>query len=56
MAFLGTLIMTLRNLAAGVKPVPADDEAQELFGLMRGTVTIHGDLADPIDEVWQADA
>jgi len=55
---LGTLVITLRDLIerARATPMPADDEAPELFGFMRGSVTIHGDLTEPLDEVWEVDA
>jgi prevent-host-death family protein len=38
------------------KLVPVDDEVPEIFGCMRGSVTILGDLTEPLDEVWEADA
>lgn len=50
--------MTLRNLTkhARTKLVPAAHETPELFGFMRGSVTILGDLCEPLDEAWEADA
>jgi prevent-host-death family protein len=44
------------------KPVarlsPVGEEAgmeSKLFGCMRGTVTVVGDIIAPVDEVWEAD-
>jgi prevent-host-death family protein len=34
--------------------VPYDDHPPALFGFMRGTVTIRGDITAPLDETWQA--
>lgn len=40
-----------------VKLVPIIDEAPEsLFGYMKGTVTIHGDIGAPQDEAWSAES
>lgn len=37
------------------KLVPYDDDGSgELFGYLRGTVTIHGDIVAPIDAPWEA--
>lgn len=35
--------------------VPIDEEQQSLFGCLRGSVTIHGDIVEPVDVVWEAD-
>jgi prevent-host-death family protein len=36
--------------------VPVDEEIEEpLFGRMRGTITISGDVIGPLDETWDAD-
>jgi len=34
--------------------VPIDEEGQSLFGCLRGSVTIHGDIVDPLDVSWEA--
>jgi hypothetical protein len=34
--------------------VPVDDETPSIFGRMRGTVTIHGDIVGPTGEEWNA--
>lgn len=36
--------------------VPYEEEQRDIFGWMRGTVTIHGDIIGPTGEVWDADA
>jgi prevent-host-death family protein len=35
--------------------VPVDEAEPQLFGRMRGTVKIVGDIISPIDVVWEAD-
>jgi prevent-host-death family protein len=39
-----------------VEPTEGDEQAPGLFGWLRGTVTVHGDIIAPIDEPWDADA
>jgi len=34
--------------------VPFDDRPPALFGFLRGTVTIRGDITAPLDETWDA--
>jgi prevent-host-death family protein len=37
--------------------VPIDEEIEEpLFGRMRGTISIRGDITEPVDESWKAGA
>jgi prevent-host-death family protein len=37
--------------------VPMDDEIEEpLFGRMRGTISIRGDITEPVDDRWEAGA
>lgn len=38
-----------------VKIVPIEDKKHSLFGKMKGTAHIKGDIIQPIDEVWNAD-
>lgn len=39
------------------KLVPIDDVAPPgLFGYLRGSVAVHGDLVAPMGEAWDADA
>jgi antitoxin (DNA-binding transcriptional repressor) of toxin-antitoxin stability system len=38
------------------KLVPLNDEAAELFGLLAGSVTYHGEVVAPTGEAWNADA
>lgn len=38
------------------KLVPIDEEAEpDLFGCLAGTARIQGDLAEPVDEAWEAE-
>jgi prevent-host-death family protein len=34
--------------------VPVEEEMLSIFGRMRGTVTIHGDIVGPTGEEWHA--
>lgn len=36
------------------KLVPVDGEAPQIFGWLKGSVTIHADLVDPLDVQWEA--
>ncbi len=36
--------------------VPADDEPPELFGFLKGSVIVKGDIIEPVDVTWEADA
>lgn len=38
-----------------VKIVPVEDETQSLFGKMKNTGRVKGDIIQPIGEVWDAD-
>ena len=38
---------------AELTPV-AEPEAAEVFGFMRGTASINGDIVAPLDETWEA--
>lgn len=35
--------------------IPIEDKEVSIFGAMKGTVTIHGDIISPIDVTWNAD-
>lgn len=35
--------------------VPVDDTKPEIFGRMKGTITILGDIVSPIGEIWDAE-
>jgi prevent-host-death family protein len=37
------------------KLVPVEDKQPDIFGYMKGTITIHGDIVGPTGEVWDAD-
>lgn len=49
------LVITKRGKPVA-KLVPVDDTPPKLFGALKGTVQICGDIVAPIDEVWEADA
>lgn len=48
-----TVVITKRGKPVA-KLVPVEEETPSLFGRMRGTVTIHGDIISPIDVDWHA--
>ena len=48
------LVITKRGKPVA-KLVPVDDSPQPLFGMMAGSVQIHGDIVEPVGEVWEAD-
>jgi prevent-host-death family protein len=47
------IVITKRNKPI-VQLVPIEEEKGSLFGKMKGTVHILGDILAPIDEVWDA--
>ena len=50
-----SLVITKRGKPVA-KLVPIDEEpASELFGYMRGTITLVGDIISPLHEPWEAD-
>ena len=34
--------------------VPLETERPKLFGCLAGTITIHGDIVEPVDVTWEA--
>ena len=50
----GPVIVTRRGKAVA-EIVSVIREPPRLFGLLRGTVTIHGDLIEPVGVPWEAD-
>jgi len=48
------IIITKRNKPIA-QLVPIEEESSTLFGKMKGTVHIIGDIMAPIDEAWDAD-
>ncbi len=48
------IVITKRGLPVA-KLVPVDESPPPLFGCLGGTVTIIGDIVEPIDVVWEAD-
>ncbi len=50
------LVITKRGKPV-VRVVPIVEEVpKSLFGYMKGTVTIHGNIIAPLDEVWSAES
>jgi len=49
-----SIIITKRGVPI-VKLSPIESSTINLFGALEGTVTITGDILEPIDEVWDAD-
>ena len=49
------IIITKRGKPVA-KLVPVDERAPDVFGCMAGTVKIHGDIIEPIDVEWEANA
>lgn len=45
-----------RPIARLLPVTPAEEGQQSIIGCMAGTVTIHGDIIEPIDVAWEADA
>jgi prevent-host-death family protein len=37
------------------KLVPLEEEVPTLFGRLKGTVTIHGDIISPVEQDWHAE-
>lgn len=47
------IIITKRNKPIA-QLVPVEEDSGSLFGKMKGTIHIKGDIISPIDEVWDA--
>lgn len=48
------LVITKRGKPVA-KLVPADETRPRLFGALKGTASILGDIVAPVDETWNAD-
>ena len=48
------IIITKRNKPIA-QLVPIEEDTGSLFGRMKGTIRVVGDIISPIDEVWDAD-
>lgn len=35
--------------------IPINNDVEELFGCLKGTVTENGDILEPLDVIWDAD-
>ncbi len=40
---------------AKLVPIEEQKQSNPLFGFLKGKVTIHGDLIEPLGEKWKAD-
>ncbi|MDF3055753.1 MAG: prevent-host-death protein [Gammaproteobacteria bacterium] len=49
-----TLIITKHGTPVA-KLVPIEEEPESLYGALKGTVKIKGDIIGPIDESWDAE-
>lgn len=49
-----TIIITKRGTPVA-KLVPYEEKPMHLFGFMKGSVTIQGDIIKPLDETWDAE-
>ena len=49
------VIITKRNIPVA-KLVPVEEEKISIFGRLKGTVHIRGDIIAPIGETWDADS
>lgn len=50
-----TIVITKRGEPVA-RLVPVDSAPRLLFGCMRGTVTVHGDIVAPTGEKWDAES
>ena len=48
------IVITKRNKPIA-QLVPIEEDKTSLFGKMKGTFKVVGDILSPIDEVWDAD-
>ncbi len=48
-----TVVVTRRGRPVA-KIVPMDERPSSLFGCLRGLVTIHGDIVEPVEVEWEA--
>ena len=49
----GSVIITKRGRPVA-KLIPADENQKPMFGFAKGSITIHGDIVQPIDVEWEA--
>lgn len=52
----GTEIVITKRGKPVAKLVPAADETRPLFGAMKDTFRILGDIVEPLDVTWEAEA
>ena len=49
------IVITKRG-APVAKLAPFEEKAPDIFGSMKGSVIIHGDIVAPTGEIWEADS
>ena len=49
------IVITKRG-APVAKLVPFEETRPDIFGSMKGSVIIHGDIVAPTGEIWEADS
>jgi prevent-host-death family protein len=49
-----TAVIITRRGRAIAKLVPVDETPEDLFGFARGSITVLGNILDPIDVPWEA--
>ena len=50
----GEPVVITKNGKPVSKLVPTHTRPGSLFGIMKGRVTIHGDITSPLEEEWEA--
>ena len=51
----GDAIVITKNGKPVSRLVPVDERPQSLFGALKETVTIHGDIISPLDVAWEVE-
>ena len=49
-----TVIITKRGIPVA-KLIPYEEQPTRLFGFLKGSVVMKGDIIEPIDETWDAE-
>jgi prevent-host-death family protein len=47
------IVITKRNVPI-VEMIPFEENKRPSYGWMKGTGKVHGDIIEPVDEVWDA--
>jgi antitoxin (DNA-binding transcriptional repressor) of toxin-antitoxin stability system len=48
-----TLVITKRGVPVA-QLVPVEEQSVNLYGALKGTISIKGDIVSPIEEEWEA--